>query len=137
MRPGARGLEAVVPAAAITKLAGGGEALDIFHERAGIIHLRASVGVTEQTAERGLDFALIDVHPVGLAENGAQDFRRRMRPTGVLLLDGVPGVFVMVHAIIAPVGPVDGLVQMPKPSRMDTGIAVGQRENRGEQKAKA
>ena len=73
--PGARGLEAVVPAAAITELAGSGEALDIFHERAGVIHLRASVGITEQTTERGFDFALIDVHPVGLAENGAQNFR--------------------------------------------------------------
>ena len=135
--PRSRGLEAVAPAVAITKLAGSGEALDVFHERAGIIHLGAGVGITEQATERGLDFALIDVHPVRLAEDGAQHLRRRMRPTGVLLLDGVPGVFVMVHAIIAPVRPVNRLVQVPQPGRMDTGIAVSQCENRGEQKAKA
>ena len=65
------------------KLAGSGEALDIFRERTDTL-LRAGVGLTEQTTERGFDFALIDVHPVSLAENGAQHFRRRMLPTGVL-----------------------------------------------------
>ena len=50
--PGSRGRVAVVPAAAITKLAGNGKALDIFHERAGIIHLRAGVGIAEQAAAR-------------------------------------------------------------------------------------
>ena len=60
-----------------------------------------------------------------------------MRPPGVLLLDGVPGVLVMVHTVIAAVRPVNGLVQVPEPGRMDVGIGIGQCGNLREQKAKA
>ncbi len=130
-RPRARGLKAVVPAIAITELPGGGQALDIFDQRAGIVDLRAGVGITEQPANDALNFALINVHPVGVAENGAQHFRVRVGPSGVLLLDGVPGVFIMIHAIIAPVRPINRLMQVPKPRRMD--ITRGSEQGRRRQ----
>jgi hypothetical protein len=46
-----------------------------------------------------------------------------MQPSGILLLNGVPGVFVMVGAVVVrTVGPVNGLVQVPEPGGVDADL---------------
>src|SRR5208282_6274247 len=106
------------------QLAGDGETLDIFHERAGIVHLRAGVRITEQAAEGGTGLALVGIHPVGQSKDGGQYFRRRMQSAGILLLNRVPRVFVMIDAVTAAIRPVNRLVQMPEPGRVNPCVGV-------------
>ena len=65
-----------------------------------------------------LRLLLIGVDPVGERKHRRQRFVR-LRTTGILRLDRVPGVFVMIVRR-AFVRPVDRLVQMPEPRRVNT-----------------
>jgi hypothetical protein len=42
-----------------------------------------------------------------------------------LLLDGVPGIFVMIHAVIAAARPINRLMQMPMERSVDVGRTCG------------
>ncbi len=111
--PGAGLLIVGVPVAGVTQLAGGAEALDVLHQGAGEADLRAGVGVAEDAVKGVVGTGLVGRYAVVQAEDAGQDFGGGMRSAGVLLLDGVPGGFVMVGVGDAVIGPVDGLVQVP------------------------
>jgi hypothetical protein len=120
-----------IPVARVAQLAVGAEALDVFHQRAGIINLSPGVGVAEHAAERIVRPALVGGHTVVLAENAGEHFGRGMRSARVLLLDGVPRGFVMVAAPIPAIRPIDRLVQVPQPGGVD--IGAGEPRPRREQ----
>src|SRR5262249_18935588 len=64
--------------------------------------------------------ALIIGLPIVQSKNGRERLRRRMGAAEVLLLDAVPGSLVVVAAPITLAGPINRLMHVPKPRRMDT-----------------
>ena len=75
--PGARLLVIGIPVARIAQLAVGAEALDVFHQRAGVIDLSAGVRIAEHAAERVVRPALVGGHAVVHAENAGDALRAR------------------------------------------------------------
>src|SRR5439155_12453665 len=137
-RPPSRGTVPLIPVGAVAELACAAEALHVFHQCARIADLHAGLWVAEDTVEGIAGAGLVGVAAIIKAEDVAQDFRRRMLSSAVLLLDGVPRVFVMVRSVVAAVGPVNGLVQVPEPGGVHA--VVGRRvprrraEQRGQNK---
>ena len=108
------------PTRAVTELAGRAEALNIFHERAGVIHLHTGVReiqLARPAASDGIQRRfrpiLIGRDSISHIEDIAHNLRARMRASAILRLDRVPSVLVMISRG-ALVRPVNRLMQMPE-----------------------
>ena len=114
----------LIPVAGISQLAGSTEALHIFHQRAGVIQLRARFQILPDARKRIVRAVLIGGAPIIDVKNLAAHLLDRMRPSRILCLNRIPGIFVMLGAG-AFFRPVDWLMQMPEPGSVDAGVILG------------
>ena len=114
----------LIPIAGVSQLAGRTEALHIFHQRTGVIQLRTRFHILPDARERILRAVLIGGTPIIDVKNLAAHLLDRMRSSRALRLNRIPSTFVMIGAG-AFFRPIDWLMQMPEPGRVDAGVVLG------------
>ena len=122
--PGFRVLVRLIPLRSVTELSVRAKALDIFHQSAGVIQLRAGFQKLSDTGQRILGTVLIGGFPIIDPENLSAQLLQRMRSPAILRLDGVPGALVMIRRA-AFLRPINRLVQMPQPRCVDFSVLRG------------
>src|SRR6266480_6856129 len=122
--PAFGGLIRLIPIAGVSQLASSTEALHIFHQRAGVIQLRARFQILPDADKRIVRPVLISGAPIIDVEDLTADLLHRMWPSRILRLNRIPGIFVMIGAG-ASFRPVDWLMQMPEPGSVDAGGILG------------
>jgi hypothetical protein len=113
-----------IPIAGVSQLVSSAEALHIFHQRTGVIQLRARFQILPDARKRIVRAVLVSGAPIIDVKNLAAHLLGWMRSSRALRLNRIPGIFVMIGAG-AFFRPVDWLMQMPEPGGVDAGVILG------------